>query len=114
VPQSDALALNWWRSAAEQGDAQAQSKLGLFYAQGSKGVGAPSDVEAVKWWQKAAEQGHANAQFNLGLMFAQVRPDINVAIPYMPMHRHASRCFFIHASSQPCVFEASGKLKGVN
>jgi TPR repeat protein len=72
VPQSDALALKWWRSAAEQGDAQAQSKLGLFYAQGSKGVGPPLDAEAVKWWHKAAAQGHANAQFNLGLMIAQV------------------------------------------
>ena len=31
LPQSDALAVEWYRKAADQGDAQAQHNLGLMY-----------------------------------------------------------------------------------
>jgi TPR repeat protein/CHAT domain-containing protein len=51
---------------AKQGDAEAQNKLGLMYANGV----TQNDVEAVKWYRKAADQGHADAQFNLGVMYA--------------------------------------------
>jgi len=52
---------------AQQGDAEAQSNLGVVY---HNGEGVPQDdVEAVKWFRKAAEQGLADAQFNLGLMY---------------------------------------------
>ena len=55
------------RSAAEQGDADAQYNLGLRYHYGE---GVPQDdAEAVKWWRLAAEQGDATAQRNLGLMY---------------------------------------------
>ena len=48
---------------AEQGDAEAQSVLGLMY---SLGLGVPKDdQEAIKWWRKSAEQGHSDAQTNL-------------------------------------------------
>jgi len=71
VPQSDSEAARWYHEAASQGDAHAQSKLGLWLARGGKlGVGS-DDAAAVQWWRNAAEQGHANAQFNLGLMHAQ-------------------------------------------
>ena len=52
---------------AEQGDAEAQSLLGLMYDNG-RGV-LKDDKEAVKWWRKAAEQGDAIAQYNLGLSY---------------------------------------------
>ena len=52
---------------AEQGDAEAQFKLGVLYANGE---GVPKDdVEAVKCFHKAAEQGYAAAQSNLGALY---------------------------------------------
>ena len=52
------------RQAAEQGNAEAQNKLGCFYLFGS---GVPVDrKEALKWFRKAADRGLADAQFNLG------------------------------------------------
>ena len=53
--------------AAKQGDAQAQTNLGLMYANG-RGV-RWDDAEAVKWYRQAAAQGHAKAQYNLGWMY---------------------------------------------
>ena len=57
VLQNDTEAVKWYRKAAGQGDANAQSNLGWMY---TKGRGAlQDDKEAVKWNTKAAEQGHA-------------------------------------------------------
>ena len=57
------------REAAEQGDAEAQNKLGAMYAYGER---VPEDSrEAVKWFRKAAEQGFAKAQYNLGVMYSK-------------------------------------------
>ena len=53
---------------AEQGDAGAQSNLGVMYTNG-QGV-LQDDEEAVKWYKEAAEQGHAGAQSNLGISYA--------------------------------------------
>ena len=62
-------AVRWYRLAAEQGNAEAQSKLGAMYYLGD---GVPEDdAEAVRWFQMAAEQGHAEAQTILGLMYAK-------------------------------------------
>ena len=52
------------RAAAENGDAQAQYKLGLAYRTG-QGV-KPNDAEAVKWYRKSADQGNAEGQLELG------------------------------------------------
>ena len=54
--------------SAEQGDAEAQFKLGLCYSGGF--VVKQDETEAVKWYRKAAEQGLAEAQFKLGLCYA--------------------------------------------
>ncbi len=60
-------AVNWFRKAAEQGNADAQSNLGLMY---HKGHGVETDdTEAARWFQKAAEQGDDTAQFYLGLLY---------------------------------------------
>ena len=60
--------MKWYRKAAEQGHAVAQSNLGFMYASGD---GVPKDeTEAVKWYRKSAEQGNANGQYNLGKMYA--------------------------------------------
>jgi len=59
------------RRLAEQGDARAQSVLGVLYAYGE---GVPQDLaEAAKWYRKAADQGNAKAQYHLGLMYAKGR-----------------------------------------
>ena len=67
VPEDDAKAVYWYRKAAEQGIAKAQSNLGLMYDNG-EGV-SEDDAKAVYWYRKSAERGHAKAQYNLGLMY---------------------------------------------
>lgn len=55
------------RISAERGNAQAQDKLGIVYAQGQ---GVPKDYsEAAKWWLRAADQGQSGAQLDLGLLY---------------------------------------------
>ena len=62
-----ATALREWRPLAEQGDANAQTKLGIMY---DKGQGVPKNhAEAAKWYRKAAEQGDADGQTKLGNMY---------------------------------------------
>jgi hypothetical protein len=69
--------------AAEQGDANAQFKLGHLH---SIGKGVPKSAsEAVKWYRKAAAQGHARAQYNLGAAYtngAGVRSNKNTAVDW--------------------------------
>ena len=55
------------KAAAEQGNAEAQNRLGFNY---DWGAGVPQDSErAVYWFTKAAEQGFSEAQYNLGVMY---------------------------------------------
>jgi len=54
VVQDDKQAVKWYRLAAEQGDAKAQTNLGWMYYKG-KGV-SQDDKQAVKWYRLAAEQ----------------------------------------------------------
>mgnify|MGYP006284445647 CR=1 FL=1 len=66
VPEDHVEAAKWYRMAAEQGHAVAQSALAKAYY---GGLGVPKDMAlAVRWWRRAAELGHANSQFNLGVM----------------------------------------------
>ncbi len=63
-------ALEYYRRAAEQGNAKAQNNLASLYALGAGGV-AQDKVEAKKWLRKAASQGAALPEDNLGIMLAQ-------------------------------------------
>ena len=64
-----ATALREWTPLAKQGDASAQSILGVMY---DKGLGVPQDYKtAMKWYTLVAEQGDADAQNNLGWMYDQ-------------------------------------------
>lgn len=57
----------WFRRAAEQGFAPAQNDLGWMYV---KGLGVAQDYKkAFSWFTKAAIQGHASAQGALGWMY---------------------------------------------
>ncbi len=66
VVQDYAVALSWFRRAADQGHAPGQAALGFMYGTG-RGVGRDY-AEAVRWYRRAAEQGHAGGQNNLGVM----------------------------------------------
>src|SRR5215470_2049819 len=66
-----ATAMRLWRSLADQGNADAQSRLGFLY---QNGRGVPqNDAAAVSWYRKAADQGRAPAQVNLGLFYEEGR-----------------------------------------
>jgi TPR repeat protein len=55
-----ATALQWYRTAADQGNGPGQFLLGRMYI---KGLGVPKDpAQVVLWWQKAAKSGLAAAQ----------------------------------------------------
>ena len=56
------------RRGAEQGDPEAQTRLGTLYQRGN---GVPEDdAEGVAWYRRAAGQGYADAQFLLGFVYS--------------------------------------------
>ena len=64
-----ATALLEWTPLAEQGDAGAQTILGMMY---KNGEGVTQDYKtALKWYKLAAEQGNSTAQYNLGGMYGK-------------------------------------------
>ena len=68
ISQNYKTALKWYTLAANQGNANAQFKLGFMY---DEGTGVSQDYKtAMKWYTLAAEQGNSSAQGNLGVMYA--------------------------------------------
>ena len=69
-PESDQVTpefVKLWRKQAAQGDAHAQTTLGLLY---STGDGVPHDPRtAIKWFRKAAEQGDGFGQLMLATKY---------------------------------------------
>ncbi|MGA9670849.1 MAG: tetratricopeptide repeat protein [Terracidiphilus sp.] len=63
VPQEDAQAARWERTAAEQGHAYAQANLSF------RCYSAGDFAGAFEWCQRAADGDLAWAQYNLGLMY---------------------------------------------
>jgi TPR repeat protein len=64
-----ATAVKLWRPLAEQGNPNAQVRLGDIYLDG---LGVPQDyAEMAKWYRLAAEQGAADAQAVLGSAYAE-------------------------------------------
>ncbi|QWV98427.1 sel1 repeat family protein [Geomonas nitrogeniifigens] len=60
------------RTLAEQGNPEAQMKLGVML---SSGVGVPLDKqEGLKWYEKSANQGYAPGLWNLA--FVYIRGDV--------------------------------------
>ena len=62
-------AFNWYKKAADNGDAQAQNELGDLYNRGL--VASREDILAFEKFKKAAKQGDIEAQFNLGQMYRE-------------------------------------------
>lgn len=100
LPQDRALALEWFKKAAEHGNTAAQTHINVMlnedldrkaaeklrlsaengdplaqYTLGSmyeQGTGVQRDNKtAAEWYRKAAEQGEINSQINLGVMYAE-------------------------------------------
>ena len=68
LPKDEAQAVNWYRKAADNGNATAMNNLAQSYKNG--GCGLPKDeAQAVNWYRKAADAGNIDAMNNLGLMY---------------------------------------------
>ena len=63
VQENDALAVDWYRKAADAGNAVAMTELGAMYARG-EGV-AQDGAEAIRWYRNAADAGDAVAMTTL-------------------------------------------------
>lgn len=79
VAQDQAVSWKWFRSAAEQGEADAQFNLAriyeghandTFYRRHARPVPA-DDSEAVNWYRRSAEQNHTQAQVKLAQLYAK-------------------------------------------
>ena len=69
VEQNFAEAARWYERLAKQGDARAQTSLGLMYA---RGYGVEKNLQnAHRWWSFAAAQNDPGAQYNLGLSYSR-------------------------------------------
>jgi hypothetical protein len=106
VPQDYALAMTWYRKAADQGEAIAQMNLGKMY---HSGHGAPQDYAlAMKWHRKAAEQGEAIAQALVGLMYKDGQ---GVPQDYVQAHKWLNLAAARFAASQSESREQSVKSR---
>lgn len=66
--QDDAQAVNYYRIAADTGDAKAMERLGTMYFEGRGGL--PGDKgEAIRWFRKSAQNGTPLAMFKLGSIY---------------------------------------------
>jgi TPR repeat protein len=65
-------AVKWWKLAAEQGQSQSQSNLGVMY---DNGRGVLRDyVRAHMWWSIAASSGDKNAVKNRDIVAKRMTP----------------------------------------
>jgi clan AA aspartic protease (TIGR02281 family) len=68
VPKDYLQAMQWFRKAADQGNAEALNSIGRLYM---KGEGVPQDyAQAMRWYRKAADQGFTEARDNIGYLYA--------------------------------------------
>jgi TPR repeat protein len=74
-------AVRWFRAAAKQGHAEAQTELGFCFWFG-QGVNEDG-TEAVSWFRKASEQGYALAQSTLGHVGLKVGVDFAEAASWL-------------------------------
>lgn len=84
VTKDRAMAVKWWRKAAEGGNAKAQYNLACCYSCGCQV--AKDQHEAFKWCQKAAEQGIADAQCTIGNLYLEgdvVKRDVSKAVMWI-------------------------------
>jgi len=102
VEQDFKEAAVWYEKLAKQGDARAQTSLGLMYA---RGYGVEKNMNtARRWWSFAAAQNDPGAQFNLGVIYSKgegVEPDYPQAAQWLDRaaqrgHVQAQRVLGLH------------------
>ncbi|NOX52255.1 MAG: hypothetical protein GXP16_17220, partial [Gammaproteobacteria bacterium] len=80
---STAFSLRVWLGRAEQGDAEAQTRVGEIFEQG---LGTTPDFTVAKlWYEKAANQDYTRAQVNLGHIYERglgVEPNPSMALTW--------------------------------
>ncbi|MGE8066019.1 trypsin-like serine protease [Pseudomonas sp. NPDC089569] len=81
TPANIQEALKWLGKAAQQGNAQAQTDLGLLQTGLSSDTSTPllDKKQGVKWLGKAAQAGDAKAQYALGLIYLGETKDTSIA-----------------------------------
>ena len=90
VAENDALAVKWFRKAAEQGYGHAQNNLGAMYANG-QGVQRDS-VMALLWWNLARAQGFTEMnerrfKFSQQMSAEEIASAQRLASEWQAMHR---------------------------
>ncbi|MDD5267295.1 MAG: tetratricopeptide repeat protein [Methylococcales bacterium] len=100
-----AEALPLFKQLAEDGNPEAQHKLGLMYENG-KGTDRNLD-KAISWYEKAAQQGMAKSQFNLGSLYLRELQDKNHALYWF---KQAAEQQYPNAEFNLGVFYANGEL----
>jgi len=55
-----------WQEKADQGDAEAQNKIGDLYYDGVAGAIEQDHAKAMEWFVKAADQGHVDGIYSVG------------------------------------------------
>ena len=73
VEQDYTESARWYRLAADQGEGQAQARLGDMYANGEGGV-QQDPVEADKWYRRAVEPGTYHPRRVAGVELYSGRP----------------------------------------
>lgn len=107
VPKDEAIAAEWYRKAAQQGDAEAQCNLGEHYFDG-RGV-TRNKATAAEWYRKAGEQGYARGQDRLGLIYSLgqgVQKDEAIALEW---YRKATEQGFAAAQNKLGVMYEKGQ-----
>ena len=102
-----ALAVQWFRKAADQGNAGGQFMLGNMY---DNGQGVPKDYAlAVQWYRKAADQGNAGGQFMLGNMYANGQGVPQDYVLAMQWYRKAADQGYANAQANLGAMYANGQ-----
>lgn len=74
IAETNRIAKQLYTPAADQGDPDAQYRLGLLHKPPAERVGIQDDQTAVDWLTKAADQGHRQAQEELARSDAPITP----------------------------------------
>jgi len=75
IPSNIKTAIQWYRKAADQGNAIAANQIGVYYDAGS----GHDKAQGLQWYRRAAERGDAVAEHNLGELLTETGKPQNVA-----------------------------------
>ena len=67
--RDDAVAIEWFKKAAKEGNARAMRSLGVFYKEGRGGE--KNEAKAFEWYRKAFEAGDYSAGYYLGKCYLE-------------------------------------------